>query len=145
MQTIRQLLDEKGHQVWSVNAGATVYDALRLMAEKGIGALLVMRGGHVVGVLSERDYARKVILEGRNSRDTLVADIMSTSVLHVLPGQTVAEAMAVMTAHRVRHLPVLEQGRLLGIISIGDLVKAIIAEQEFVIGQLENYIAGAIA
>ncbi|MGE0487387.1 MAG: CBS domain-containing protein [Gammaproteobacteria bacterium] len=143
--TIRQLLDDKGHQVWSVNADTTVYEALRLMAEKGIGALLVMRGGQVGGIVSERDYARKVILEGRSSRETLVADIMSTAVLHALPGQSVAEAMALMTEHRIRHLPVIEQGRLLGIISIGDLVKAIIAQQEFVIGQLENYIAGAIA
>jgi CBS domain-containing protein len=143
--TIRQLLDDKGHQVWSVNADTTVYDALRLMAAKGIGALLVMRGGQVTGIVSERDYARKVILEGRSSRETLVADIMSTAVLHALPGQSVTEAMALMTEHRIRHLPVMEQGRLLGIISIGDLVKAIIAEQEFVIGQLENYIAGAIA
>ncbi|MCB1748047.1 MAG: CBS domain-containing protein [Gammaproteobacteria bacterium] len=143
--TIRQLLDDKGHQVWSVNADTTVYDALRLMAEKSIGALLVMRGGQVVGILSERDYARKVILEGRKSRETLAADIMSTAVLHALPGQSVAEAMALMTEHRIRHLPVMEHGRLLGIISIGDLVKAIIAQQEFVIGQLENYIAGAIA
>ncbi|MEQ8493512.1 MAG: CBS domain-containing protein [Gammaproteobacteria bacterium] len=145
MQTIRQLLDTKDHQVWSVNAETTVYDALRLMAEKGIGALLVLQGGTTVGIVSERDYARKVVLEGRSSLTTPVADIMSRAVLHALPEQSVEDAMALMTDKRIRHLPVLDHGRLIGIISIGDLVKAIIAEQEFVIGQLENYIAGAIA
>ncbi|MEQ8661183.1 MAG: CBS domain-containing protein [Gammaproteobacteria bacterium] len=145
MQSIRQLIDAKGHQVWSVNAETSVYDALRLMAEKGIGALLVLQGGSTVGIVSERDYARKVVLEGRSSLTTPVADIMSRAVLHALPEQSVADAMALMTDKRIRHLPVLEHGRLIGIISIGDLVKAIIAEQEFVIGQLENYIAGALA
>lgn len=145
MQSIRQLLDNKGHQVWSVNAETTVYDALRLMAEKGIGALLVLQGGSIVGIVSERDYARKVVLEGRSSLTTPVADIMSTSVLHALPEQSVEDAMALMTDKRIRHLPVMDQGRIMGIISIGDLVKTIIAEQEFVIGQLENYIAGALA
>lgn len=145
MQTIKNLLDTKGRQVWSVNADATVYDALRMMAEKGIGALLVMHDGQVAGIVSERDYARKVILEGRSSRETAVSAIMSTNVLHSLSEQTVAEAMALMTEKRIRHLPVMDNGQVVGIVSIGDLVKAIIAEQEFVIGQLENYIAGAIA
>ena len=145
MQTIKNLLDNKGRQVWSVNTGATVYDALRMMAEKGIGALLVMNGGQVAGIVSERDYARKVILEGRSSRETPVSAIMSVNVLHGLPEQTVAEAMALMTDKRIRHLPIMDDGQVVGIVSIGDLVKAIIAEQEFVIGQLENYIAGAIA
>ena len=145
MSTIRQLLESKGGQVWSVNHDATVFDALRLMAEKNIGALVVMDGGNIVGVISERDYARKVILRGKASRDTTVSAIMSTNVLHGLPEQTVTEAMALMTDKRIRHLPVMDEGQVVGIVSIGDLVKAIIAEQEFVISQLENYIAGAIA
>ncbi|MEX2481830.1 MAG: CBS domain-containing protein [Gammaproteobacteria bacterium] len=145
MQSIRQLLDTKGHQVWSVNAETTVYDALRLMAAKEIGALLVMQNGHIAGIVSERDYARKIILEGKSSLTTPVAEIMTREVLHTNPSQSVNDAMALMTDKRVRHLPVLENGRLLGIISIGDLVKTIIAEQEFVIGQLESYIAGALA
>lgn len=144
MQTIGQLLETKGHQVWSVNRTATVYDALRMMADKGIGALLVMDDGQVAGIVSERDYARKVILAGRSSRETPVADIMSSAVLYALPEQSVADAMALMTDKRVRHLPVMREGNIAGIVSIGDLVKAIIAEQEFVIEQLENYIAGAM-
>jgi len=145
MTTVKQLLDGKGRQVWSVNAETTVYDALRLMAEKGIGALVVMEAGYLVGIVSERDYARKVILEGRSSRDTPVADIMSRAVVYARPEQSVAACMALMTDGKFRHLPVLEQGRLVGIISIGDLVKSIIAEQEFVIEQLESYINGALA
>ena len=145
MQTIRQLLEVKGRQVWSINAESMVFDAIRMMADKGIGALLVMRNGDVVGILSERDYARKVILAGRSSRDTPAADIMTTAVLYALPEQTVHDAMALMTDKRVRHLPVIDDARVAGIISIGDLVKAIIAEQEFVIEQLENYISGTIA
>jgi CBS domain-containing protein len=143
--TVRQLLEGKGRVVWSVHGATTVYDALRLMAEKGIGALVVVDDGDIVGVVSERDYARKVILEGRSSRDTAVADIMSRAVLHAVPEQTVTDCMALMTAKKIRHLPVIENGRLSGIISIGDLVKSIIAEQEFVIEQLENYISGALA
>lgn len=145
MQSIGQLLDSKGHQVWSVNTETTVYDALRLMAEKGIGALLVMRAGSIAGIVSERDYARKVILAGRSSRTTTVSEIMSTPVFHATPAQSVNDAMALMTEKRIRHLPVIDQGRVLGIISIGDLVKTIIAEQEFMIGQLESYISGALA
>ena len=145
MKTARQLLDEKGRQVWSVNSDATVFDALRLMAEKEIGALLVMDEGAVVGLISERDYARKVILKGRSSRETPVADIMSATVLHALPQQTVTDCMALMTNKKVRHLPVLDDGRIIGILSIGDLVKAIIMEQEFVIDQLEHYISGSLA
>ena len=145
MQSIRQLLDSKGHQVWSVNVDTTVYDALRLMAEKGIGALLVMQAGNMVGIVSERDYARKIVLEGKSSLNTPVAEIMSASVTHTQPSESVADALGVMTDRRIRHLPVLENGRILGIISIGDLVKAIIADQEILIAQLESYIAGALA
>lgn len=145
MTTVKQLLESKGRQVWSVRPDTTVFDALRLMAEKGIGALLVIEDGDIVGILSERDYARKIILEGRSSRDTPVSAIMSRVVLHALPTQSVSECMALMTAHKFRHLPVIEDGRLVGILSIGDLVKSIITEQEFVIEQLENYISGALA
>jgi CBS domain-containing protein len=145
MKTAQQLLDEKGRQVWSVHSDATVFDALRLMAEKQIGALLVIDDGDVVGLLSERDYARKVILEGRSSRATPVADIMSTTVLHALPQQTITDCMALMTDKKVRHLPVLDNGKVIGLLSIGDLVKAIISEQEFVIDQLEHYISGSLA
>lgn len=145
MVTARQLVESKGRQVWSVSPDVTVLDALRLMAQKDVGALLVMEQGTVVGVVSERDYARKVILEGRASRDTPVAAIMSRHVLHALPEQSVTDCMAVMTAKKVRHLPVMEHGEVIGVISIGDLVKSIIAEQEFVIEQLANYISGSYA
>ncbi len=145
MLTIRQLLDSKGHQVWSINADAAVYDALRLMAEKGIGALVVMRDGAMVGVVSERDYARKVILAGRSSHDTEVAEIMSTTVYHAIPEQPITDSMALMTEKRIRHLPVMEDGHVIGMISIGDLVKAIMAEQEYIISQMEHYITGAMA
>lgn len=145
MITIRQLLESKGRQVWSVNLETTVYDSLRLMAEKGIGALVVMDQGTIVGVISERDYARKVILEGRSSRDTPVSAIMSTSVLHALPEQSIADGMALMTEKRIRHLPVMEDNQIIGIVSIGDLVKSHIAEQEYVISQLEHYISGEMA
>ena len=145
MLTVGQLLDGKGRQVWSVQLDSTVFEALRVMAHKEIGALLVLDGESVVGILSERDYARKIALEGRASRYTPVTDIMSRQVLSVSLRHTVHECMALMTTHKVRHLPVLEQGRVVGMISIGDLVKSIIAEQEFVIEQMTNYIAGTMA
>ncbi|MCZ6895737.1 MAG: CBS domain-containing protein [Gammaproteobacteria bacterium] len=145
MQTAKQLLEGKGRQVWSVHSDATVYDALQLMAQKEIGALVVIDDGKMVGLVSERDYARKVILQGRSSRDTAVAEIMSTKVLHITPEQTVNDCMALMTDKKIRHLPVLVNDQIIGILSIGDLVKAIIAEQEFVIDQLEHYISGSPA
>ena len=141
MATVRQLLDRKGYQVWTITPDKTVFDALRLMGEKEIGALAVMEGDKVTGMLSERDYARKVVLKGKTSRETLVSAIMSSPVISVRPDQSVAECMALMTEKRIRHLPVLENGKLIGLISLGDLVKHIIEEQEFIIGQLENYIA----
>lgn len=141
MTTIRQLLDDKGHEVWSIPPGALVYDAVALMAEKEIGALMVIESGRVVGLISERDYARKVVLKGRFSRETQVRDIMTARVVYAHLEQTVEECMAILTDQRVRHLPVMEQGRLVGIISIGDLVKAIITEQKFIIDQLVHYIA----
>lgn len=140
MGTVRQLLEEKGHQVWTIVPEATVYAALALMAEKEIGSLAVLQDDRLVGVISERDYARKVILKGRASKDTRVRDIMETRIPYARPEQTVEECMAVVTDQRVRHLPVLENGELIGIISIGDLVKAIIAEQKFIIDQLVHYI-----
>lgn len=141
MATVRQVLEEKGRTVWTIGPDASVYDAVAQMAEKEIGALPVMQDGRLVGLISERDYARKIILRGRASKDTPVRDIMTTRVVYARPDQTVEECMAVITDQRVRHLPVLEHGRLIGIISIGDLVKTIIAEQQFIIDQLVQYIA----
>ena len=143
MKTVSDLLRVKGNQVWSIGPDATVYDALTLMAEKDVGALLVLDNvGQLVGILSERDYARKIVLKGKTSRETPVREIMTKKVLWVRPDQTIEEIMALMTNKRIRHLPVLEEGRLVGVISIGDVVKDIISEQEFVIAQLENYITG---
>ena len=142
MQTVKELLDTKGHQVWSISPDASVFNAIQLMAEKEIGALLVMQADKPVGIISERDYARKVILKGRSSHDTAVAEIMTTSVLYADPDQRIEECMAVMTEHRIRHLPVLEGESIVGMLSIGDLVKSIIAEQQFMIEQLEHYISG---
>jgi CBS domain-containing protein len=142
MQTIRQILEDKGYEVFSIGPGASVYSAIELMAENGIGALMVMEGNKAVGLISERDYARKVILKGRSSKDTEVREIMTTHVVCARPEQTVEECMALMTEKRVRHLPIMDDGRVVGIVSIGDLVKAIIAEQRFIIEQLEHYISG---
>ena len=141
MATVRQILDGKGHQVWTISADKSVYDALRLMGEKEIGALAVVEGDQLIGMLSERDYARKVVLKGKTSRETLVGAIMSSPVPSVHPNHSVEECMALMTEQRVRHLPVLDDGKLIGMISQGDLVKSIIDEQKFIIGQLESYIA----
>jgi CBS domain-containing protein len=123
---------------------AMVYDALKLMAEKNIGAVLVMDANRIVGILSERDYARKVILHGKSSKDTPVQEIMTQRVVYVRPEQTAEECMALMTDKRVRHLPVLEDDQVVGVISIGDVVKNIISEQEFIIEQLERYISGTV-
>ncbi len=143
MPSVSDLLQTKGHSVWSVGPDASVYAALELMAAKDVGALLVLEEGRVAGIFSERDYARKVILRGRASRDTPVREIMTAKVLYVRPEQSVNDCMALMTRHHIRHLPVLEGEALIGLISIGDVVKAIISEQEFMIEQLENYITGA--
>lgn len=142
MQTVRQLLEEKGHVVWSIGPDESVYDAIKLMAEKGIGALIVVERAKPIGMLSERDYARKVILAGRFSKDTKIREIMTTQIFFADPQQSIQECMSIMTEKRVRHLPVMDGDQLIGIISIGDLVKAIIAEQQFVISQLEHYISG---
>ncbi len=142
MNFVSQLLAAKGHDIWSVPPASTVFAALQLMAEKRVGALLVLDEGSLVGVFSERDYARKVILKDKSSKDTQVADIMSSKVVTVRPDQSIEECMSLMTEKRVRHLPVMDSENLVGMISIGDAVKAVIAEQEEVIEQLEHYISG---
>lgn len=140
---VRQLVQAKGSQVWSVEPDESVFRALERMAEKNVGALMVVDGDDLVGMFSERDYARKVILRGRASRDTAVREIMSERVVTVSPEKTVADCMVLMTENRIRHLPVVEDGRTVGLVSIGDVVKAIISEQSFLIDQLQNYIQGA--
>ncbi len=142
MKTVRSLLQAKGHAVWSITPDASVYEALNLMADKNVGALLVLEGGELAGIISERDYARKVALRGRTSHDTSVRDIMTADVISVRPDQTVEECMALMTDKRIRHLPVVADGKLIGVISIGDVVKSIITEQGFMIEQLTSYIVG---
>lgn len=141
-RTARDLLRVKGTDVWSVSADMTMHEALELMAEKNIGAVLVMDGEQLLGILSERDYARKIELVGRCSHDTQVREIMTERPICIPPHRTVEEAMAVMTEEHVRHLPVIEGQRVVGLISIGDVVKDIISHQEFIIEQLENYITG---
>ncbi|MCC7484963.1 MAG: CBS domain-containing protein [Burkholderiales bacterium] len=140
METVKQLLQAKGGVVHCIGPRARVFDALRLMAEKDIGALVVVDGDRPVGIISERDYARKVILQGKSSHDVPVLDIMSSPLITVEPHQTVEDCMALVTGHRVRHLPVIEAGRLAGLLSIGDLVKSVIADKEQTIRQLESYI-----
>ncbi len=142
MKRIQTLLKKKGYDVWSIAPDASVYDAIHLMAEKAVGALIVMDGPNLVGVISERDYARKIILEGRSSENTKISEIMSSEVITVGPDNRIEECMAMMTERRIRHLPVLDGDKVLGVISLGDLVKYIIAEQQFVIEQMERYING---
>ena len=140
MKSLKQLIDAKGGQVWSIRPDAKVFEALQLMAQKDVGALLVMDGTRLAGIMSERDYARKVILQGKSSQDMAVRDIMTADVVKVDPSRTVEECMGLMTQRRVRHLPVCEGDKLIGLVSIGDLVKEVIAEQEQTIKQLESYI-----
>jgi len=142
MESIKQLLKNKGSEVWHVSPDTHVFDALKIMADKNIGAMPVLDSDKIVGIFSERDYARKVILHGKASKNTLIKEIMSTKVLYVGLEQSIEECMALMTDKRIRHLPVLEDGELLGIISIGDVVKAIISEQQITIHWLEKYISG---
>lgn len=142
MKTVKQILQAKGQAVWSVSAQDTVYDAMVLMSDRGIGALLVMDGSRLIGIVTERDYARKVILEGRSSRDTPVSDIMTRRVLCATPERSVEECLALMTEKRARHLPVVEAKQVVGVVSIGDLVKALIEEQNLLIDQLQHYISG---
>lgn len=143
MTAVADILKSKAdHTVHAIRPEDSVFDALQRMADKGIGALLVMEGEAIVGIVTERDYARKIALKGRTSALTLVRDVMTTAVMFVKPSQSSEECMALMTDNRLRHLPVVDGGKLIGIISIGDLVKDIISEQKFVIEQLEHYITG---
>ena len=140
--TLHLVLDRKGHDIWSVSPDTTVYDAIDLMAQKRIGALLVIAEGRPVGVMSERDYARKVALLGRRSKETPVKDIMTSPVICVTPDHTVEECMEIMTTHRIRHLPVIDEQTVVGVISIGDMVNWIISAHEATINHLHNYIMG---
>jgi CBS domain-containing protein len=143
MKTAADLLKSKAHQsVHTIAPAASVFDAVKLMADKDIGALLVMEGDKVAGIITERDYARKVALMSRSSRETPVREIMTSAVMYVRPSQTSEECMVLMTENRLRHLPVMDGSELLGLISIGDIVKDIISEQKFIIQQLEHYISG---
>lgn len=142
MKTVEDILKFKGHDIWSIRSDDTVFDAVKLMADKSIGGLLVMDDGMLVGILTERDYARKVVLEGESSKDLLVGSVMTRKVLCVSPQRTLDECMALMTEKRARHLPVLDHKSVVGVISIGDLVKAVIDEQKILIDQLQHYIAG---
>jgi len=142
MTTIKQVLDRKGHDVLTVRPDDTVLHALEQMASRNVGAVIVTEHDAPVGIFTERDYARSVILKGRSSPTTPVRDVMSAEVIFVQPEQTVDECMAIMSAKRFRHMPVLQEGRLVGIVSIGDLVKTIIDQQEFTIEQLKGYIGG---
>jgi CBS domain-containing protein len=140
---IRAILEAKGDAVYSIHPKATVYEAISMMADKGVGALLVMDGERLEGIVSERDYTRKVILKGRSSREALVEEIMTRNVVTASPDITVAEGMRLMTDHRIRHLPLVSGGKVVGVVSIGDLVKAIISEQQETIAHLTNYISGS--
>jgi len=143
MKTAADVLKSKAHQaVHTITPDALVFDAVKLMADKNIGALLVMEGERIAGIITERDYARKIVLMSRSSRETPVGEIMTSAVMYVRPGQTTEECMVLMTENRLRHLPVVDGNSLLGLVSIGDLVKSIISEQKFTIEQLQNYISG---
>lgn len=144
MLYVHDLLNQKGTEIWVISPDQSVYEALQLMAEKDVGALLVTKHEKVVGIFSERDYARKVILEQKSSKSTKVADIMSTTLFKVTPDHTIDECMAIMTGKRIRHLPVMHNEQLTGLISIGDVVKAIITKQGVEIKQLEDYINGLL-
>lgn len=143
MKTVRQLLEGKGHDVATITPNQSVFDAMQLMAAKNVGALLVLdAGGKLVGIVSERDYARKMFMVEKSAKDVAVTEIMTRQVAYVRPDQTNEDCMALITEKRVRHLPVLDDGKVVGIVSIGDLVKDTICEQQFIIHQLENYIHG---
>jgi CBS domain-containing protein len=142
MATVRHILQTKGNDIWSVAPETSVYEALLVMAEKNVGALLVMSDTHLAGIFSERDYARKFILKGESSQTTVVKDVMTSEVMFVHPDQSIEECMALMTEKRIRHLPVFEGEHLAGLISIGDVVKEIISDQRQTIQHLENYITG---
>ena len=139
--SVGEIVKRKGSGVWSVTPDQTVYEAIEIMADKAVGALLVISGGALAGIISERDYARKVILQGRSSKSTLIREIMTSPVIYVGPSQAVDECMEIMTRNRIRHLPIVESEKVLGVVSIGDLVKWVISEQEETIEHLHNYIS----
>lgn len=141
MSTVEKLLGTEKKEVWAVNPDDTVFDAIKLMNEKSVGALAVILNDKLIGIISERDYARKVILEGRGSKETKVKEIMTTRVFHTFPEQKIEECMAIMTEHHIRHLPVMNGEKLSGMISVGDVVKYVISDQKFKIEQLENTIS----
>ena len=142
MHTVADILREKGSDIWSIGPDETILSALQIMAEKRIGALLVMDNGKLTGIVSERDYARKVILKGKSSRETTVGELMTPEVFYAAPEDTLEESMALMTAKRIRHMPVLKDEQLIGMVTLGDVVKQIISEQQFTIKELEKYISG---
>jgi len=142
MKTVNEVLKNKGREIWTISPLATVFQALELMAQKDVGALPVVQNGKLVGIFSERDYARKVILKGKASKDTVVSELMTQTVFYVSPENTLDDCMALMTSKQIRHLPVLERDRLVGMITLGDVVKRIISEQEFTIQELEKYVKG---
>jgi CBS domain-containing protein len=143
MVTVQQLLRDKGFDVWSIGPEATVYEAVAMMAEKSVGALPVLDwAGNLVGIISERDYTRKIVLKDRSSRDTKVREIMTSKVFHVEPNDTIDDCMLLMSQHRIRHLPVVEGDRIIGVLSISDVLRTIIVEKQSLIQQLENYISG---
>ena len=142
MESVSQILDRKGYEIYSIHPDAKVYEALETMAGKEVGALVVLDENNICGIFSERDYARKVVLLGKSSKNLAVKDIMSTRIYYVKPEQSVEDCMALMIKRRIRHLPVIKNNKLLGVISIGDIVKAVIGEKEFVIDQLVHYITG---
>ena len=143
MTTIAQLLNTKGDQIWSIEPKATIFEALEIMSEKEIGALLVMEDEKLTGIFSERDYARKVILKGKSSKETPVGELMTKKVFYIDSQKTINDCMAMMTAKRIRHVPVIEDNQVMGIVTIGDVVNQIISEQEVTINHLENYITGS--
>jgi CBS domain-containing protein len=142
MKTVREILKTKGDDIWSISPEAKIFEALKLMADKNIGALIVLEGKEVVGIVSERDYARKVILKDKSSKETPVKEIMTSRVRYVTPDKSAEDCLALMNENRIRHLPVYENEELIGVVSIGDVVKAVIEEKEITIENLENYITG---
>ena len=144
MATVKQLLESKDNNVWSLSPETTVFEGLQFMAEKNIGALLVTRDDKLIGIFSERDYARKVILKGKASKDTTIGELMTKEVIYTTPEDSLDECMALMTAKHIRHLPILNNGKLIGLLTLGDLVKQIMSNQEFKIQELEKYISGSL-
>ena len=141
--TVKQLLDKKGNEIHAVSPDATVFDAIKLMSERGVGALLVMQDDQLMGVISERDYTRKVILKGRSSSSTTVQEIMTGNIITLAPDSNVDQCMALMNENQIRHLPIVENGRVMGVVTIMDVIKNILSEKEFIIEQMESYIAGS--